>query len=65
VTTGHLTDWRKSSFCGSSACVEVAMSGDDVLLRDSKDANSPVLRFTADEWTAFVAGVNAGEFSAK
>jgi Domain of unknown function (DUF397) len=63
VTTGHLTGWRKSSFCGSSACVEVARSGDEFLLRDSKDADSPVLRFTTDEWAAFVAGVNAGEFS--
>jgi hypothetical protein len=63
VTTGHLTGWRKSSFCGSSACVEVARSGDEFLLRDSKDANSPVLKFTSDEWSAFVAGINAGEFS--
>jgi hypothetical protein len=64
VTTGHLTDWRKSSFCGSSACVEVAKTGDEFLVRDSKDANSPVLKFTVDEWSAFLAGVNAGEFSA-
>jgi hypothetical protein len=32
-------------------------------VKDSKDANSPVLRFSAAEWQAFVAGVNAGEFS--
>lgn len=64
MTTGHLTDWRKSSFCGSSACVEVAKTGDEFLVRDSKDANSPVLKFTVDEWSAFLAGVNAGEFSA-
>ena len=64
MTTGHLTGWRKSSFCGTSACVEVATAGDEVLVRDSKDANSPVLKFTAEEWRAFVAGVTAGEFSA-
>jgi hypothetical protein len=64
VTTVHLTDWRKSSFCGNGACVEVAKSGDEFFVRDSKDGNSPVLRFTKDEWVAFVAGVSAGEFSA-
>jgi hypothetical protein len=64
VTTVHLTDWRKSSFCGNAACVEVAKAGDDFYVRDSKDAESPVLRFTRDEWAAFVAGVSAGEFPA-
>jgi predicted secreted Zn-dependent protease len=54
--------WRKSSYCGSNACVEVAQSADAILVRDSKDPASPVLSFTKDEWTAFVAGVNAGEF---
>ena len=58
-----LADWRKSSFCGSNACVEVAKSHGNYLLRDSKDPNSPVLSFTPDEWTAFVAGVSAGEFA--
>jgi predicted secreted Zn-dependent protease len=64
VTTDHLTDWRKSSFCGTGACVEVAKTGDEFLVRDSKDANSPILKFTGEEWAAFVAGINAGEFSA-
>jgi hypothetical protein len=57
-----VTDFRKSSFCGSSACVEVARDGDGVLVRDSKDPAAAPLRFTADEWAAFVAGVRAGEF---
>ncbi len=61
---GHLNEaWRKSSYCGTGACVEVAMAGEDIAVRDSKDASSPVLKFTIDEWKAFVAGVNAGEFS--
>ncbi len=64
MTTGQPTDWRKSSFCGSAACVEVAQTGDEFLVRDSKNAESPVLRFTPEEWAAFVAGINAGEFSA-
>ena len=56
-------DWRKSSFCGGGACVEVAQMPNSVYVRDSKDPNSPVLRFTVEEWVDFLAGVNAGEFS--
>ena len=54
--------WRKSSRCGTSACVEVAKVGDEVLIRDSKDPHAAPLRFTGAEWEAFVAGVAAGEF---
>jgi hypothetical protein len=57
------TDWRKSSYCGSSACVEVAESNGAFLVRDSKNEGGPVLSFTAEEWSAFVAGVKADEFA--
>jgi hypothetical protein len=57
--------WAKSSHSGGDDhCVEVATLPDGgMLMRDSKlgDA-SPVLRFTAAEWRAFVAGVRDGEF---
>jgi hypothetical protein len=56
-------NWRKSTRCGSSACVEVARDGAEYLVRDSKNPDSAPLRFTDAEWRAFVAGVNAGEFS--
>jgi hypothetical protein len=58
--------FRRSSFCGSAGCVEVAAQPTgDVFIRDAKDntPDAPVLRFSSDEWTAFVAGVQAGEFS--
>lgn len=56
--------FRKSSFCGNGGCVEVAtLPGDEIALRDSKDDTSPVLRFTPDEWDAFLAGVLDGQFS--
>jgi hypothetical protein len=33
------------------------------LVRDTKDGgHGPVLRYTAAEWQAFIAGVKAGEF---
>jgi len=54
--------WRRSSYCGSGACVEVARSSDGFLVRDAKDPESPVLSFTAEEWSAFVAGVKSDEF---
>jgi hypothetical protein len=54
--------WRRSSFCGDTACVEVALAPDTIGVRDSKRSDSPVLSFTRDEWTAFVAGVKNGEF---
>jgi hypothetical protein len=57
--------WRKSSYSGGNggACVEVAALLDGTMaVRDSKDPVGPKLAFTADEWAAFTAGVQAGEF---
>jgi hypothetical protein len=52
--------WIKSGRCESNACVEAAIAGDEILVRSS-DA-SPVLRFTREEWVAFVGGVRDGDF---
>ena len=48
--------WRKSSYTGGQGnCVEVAVLPDGGrAVRDSKDPNGPVLRFTANEWTSFM-----------
>lgn len=51
-----------SSFCHVSGCVAVAMQDDRILVRDTKIDDGPVLAFTRAEWTAFLAGVRAGEF---
>jgi len=62
--TPYPTMFRRSSYCGPTACVEVAaLPGDEIALRDSKDDSSPILRFTPEEWDAFVAGVLDGQFS--
>ena len=55
--------FHKSSFSGGDGCVETAVSDAHVFVRDSKQGNaSPILKFTPDEWNAFIAGVKAGEF---
>ncbi|MEM7322977.1 MAG: DUF397 domain-containing protein [Actinomycetota bacterium] len=57
-------DWQKSSYCNPCCgnCVEVSISEADIRVRDSKDPGGGTLTFTQEEWTAFVAGVKAGEF---
>lgn len=56
--------WRKASASASNGnCVEVApMPSGGVAVRDSKDPDGPILRFTAAEWAAFAEGMTAGEF---
>jgi len=55
--------WKKSSRSGQSGqCVEFAIEGERVLLRDSKNPTGPVLTFTRAEWIAFVRGTRDGEF---
>jgi hypothetical protein len=52
--------FRKSTRCGDNACVEVSI-GDRVAVRNSA-APSKVIVFTKEEWRAFLAGVQVGEF---
>jgi Domain of unknown function (DUF397) len=56
--------WVKSSLSFSNGnCVEVAnLPGNQVGVRDSKHTEGPVLRFTPDEWQAFLGGARNGEF---
>ena len=50
--------WIKSSYSAyNGSCVEVARPGSAVLVRDSKDPQSPVLKFTPGEWRAFLEGL--------
>ncbi|MCA2213386.1 DUF397 domain-containing protein [Jidongwangia harbinensis] len=55
-------EWQKASICGSSTCVEVALTPDFVAVRDSKDLERPALIYSTDEWAAFLTAVKAGEF---
>jgi hypothetical protein len=54
-------EWRRSNRCASGACIEVAKSGSNYLIRDSKNPDVE-LTFTTEEWAAFSTGVVAGDF---
>jgi Domain of unknown function (DUF397) len=56
--------WIKSSLSYANGnCVEVAsLPGGEIGVRNSRDSAGLVLRFTSDEWYAFLGGVRNGEF---
>lgn len=57
--------WVKSSLSFANGnCVEVATLPDGMIgIRNSRDSEGPVLRFTPGEWNAFLAGALRGEFN--
>jgi len=61
---GSGSHWVKSSLSFSNGnCVEVAnLSEGGVAVRNSRDPEGPVLRFTPDEWRAFIGDARLGEF---
>jgi hypothetical protein len=63
-SVAHQPRWVKSSLSFANGnCVEAAdLSGGEIGVRNSRDASGPVLRFTPDEWHAFIGGVRNGEF---
>lgn len=56
--------WLKSSFSFANGnCVEVSgLDAAEILVRNSRDPEGGVLRFTPAEWDAFLGGVRLGEF---
>lgn len=58
------SNWVKSSLSFSNGnCVEVASLADgEIGVRNSRDSDGAVLRFTPGEWHAFLGGVRNGEF---
>jgi hypothetical protein len=56
--------WRKSTRSSPSGdnCVEVALDGVRVGVRDSKDRGGSVLQFDARSWREFLDGAKNGEF---
>lgn len=60
---GGQLDWRRAKACSGGQCVEVANTGDVVLVRDSKNPGNE-LRFSASAWEEFTQGVLGGELGA-
>ncbi|HZM78715.1 MAG TPA: DUF397 domain-containing protein [Candidatus Limnocylindrales bacterium] len=55
--------WIKSTRSTSNGnCVEVAGTVTGIAVRDSKDPDGPVLRFSAEAWQGFIDGVRTGTF---
>lgn len=60
----RLNEWHKAQASKANGnCVEVMETEAGFYVRDSKDGgHGHALFFTHAEWTAFLAGVDAGEF---
>jgi hypothetical protein len=55
-------NWQKSSFSDEGAqCVEIARYSGAILMRESDDPNM-VTTTSQSKFSAFIAGVKAGEF---
>jgi hypothetical protein len=53
--------WQRSSACADGACVEVANSGDEVLVRNS-DRPGEIIHFAHASWREFLVGIRQGRF---
>jgi hypothetical protein len=64
MTDQIYTGWRKASRSDEGNCVEVAEAHDGrtVAVRDSKDADGPMLEFSRSGWQTFIDDVRNGEF---
>ena len=58
---GAQPQWRRSKFCANNECVEIASLNGVIMLRNSARPRT-VIRYTPDEWRAFVRGLEAGNF---
>ena len=60
---GQGTAWIKADVSDSSgSCDERRRHAGAIEVRDSKDPEGPVLRYTSAEWAAWLDGAKKGEF---
>lgn len=61
--TSDITPWQTATKSGAGQnCVQLRRNGQVVELRDSKDPEGPIHRFTRGEIDAFLDGAKKGEF---
>jgi hypothetical protein len=53
--------WRKSTASNSGGCVEVAVAGGEILIRDSMNRNGAMLRLPPGVWSGFLARARSTE----
>jgi hypothetical protein len=53
--------WHQGRPCHEGGCVEIAVTGEDVLVRTTVFPDAPI-RLTRDEWSAFLASAKEGHF---
>ena len=61
-----MAEWRKSSYSGptNGGCVELAMTNEEVAVRDSKNTDGPTLAFDLVTWRNFLGERGAAELGA-
>jgi Domain of unknown function (DUF397) len=56
-------EWRKARrSANNGACVELAPAAGQILIRDSKDQNGPVIGYSQYSWRQFLATAKTGRF---
>jgi uncharacterized protein DUF397 len=59
--SGSELDWRRSTNCANSGCVEVAVTDREIKMRSSNNPESGVISFRHHEWLSFITAVKAGK----
>jgi hypothetical protein len=54
--------WKKATASGVSGCVEVAVIGGKIAVRDSKHTDGDILTYAPNEWCVFLELVKAGTY---
>ena len=63
-TAKRRAGWRKSSYSNqANGCVEVDLTSAGAQIRHTKIAASPVIAFTAEQWSTWLAEVTAGHLT--
>jgi uncharacterized protein DUF397 len=67
VDSSHLggLEWLRSSKCDAGACLEVAVLGTVIMIRNSAEPGKPPVVVSRDVWRDFVRDIQAGVFDGR